>query len=292
MDNISSISETKNPNDKVCAPDKHFENGSCYTLGGLVKMAYGYNKDNPNNQIKLNNSYETLHPHKYKKYLVKEFKKRLNKCDDQKCWSGQSFMKHLNRADKEEIERYTFRPDGPQGKFEWLNTVQIDNVMEQYEKKYPDFNFLGTVPMDFNELDVLGIKNLDFNKLINEGKYKIGMVINLDEHWKSGSHWVSMFADLKMGQIYYFDSYGTRPEKRVRHFMNKINRFCQVGLGIKNTNIDFNRTRHQFENSECGVYSMNFIIRSLKGKSFNEICNTPIPDKKINKCRDKYFTKE
>ena len=45
-----------NPNDKVCAPDKIFEDGSCFTLGGLVEMAKAYNIDNPNNQIKLNQS--------------------------------------------------------------------------------------------------------------------------------------------------------------------------------------------------------------------------------------------
>ena len=40
LDNLSPISEPTNPNDKVCAPDKIFENGSCYTLHSLVFLAY------------------------------------------------------------------------------------------------------------------------------------------------------------------------------------------------------------------------------------------------------------
>ena len=294
MDPNSDNLEPVHENDKKCAPHKMFESGSCYTLNSLVKMANAFNKDNPNNNIKLNPSYETLHPHKYKKYLVKQFQKKLGKsgCSTQKCWTEQSFMRHLDKLSKEEIEKYTFRPEGPEGKFEWLNTMHIDEVMEQYEKKHPDFKFLGAVPMDFDDLEVLGIKNLDFNKLIKEGKSKIGMVINLDEHWKSGSHWVSLFADLKGGHVYYSDSYGFRPEKRVRSFMNRINRFCQVGMGIKNTEVDYNRTRQQYKNSECGIYSINFISRLLKGYTFKQISENPVPDEKINKCRAVYFTKE
>jgi len=285
--------EPNNPNDTKCAPDKLFDSGSCFTLNSLVQMADAFNKDNPNNNIKLNKSYETLHPNKYKKYLVKQFQSKLSKsCDTQKCWSEQSFMRHLSRLTKDEIEKYTFRPEGPEGKFEWLNTMHIDEVMEQYEKKHPEFKFLGAVPMDFDDLEVLGIKNLDFNKLIKEGKSKLGMVINLDEHWKSGSHWVSMFADLKGGRVYYSDSYGFRPEKRVRTFMNRINRFCQTGLGIKNTEVDYNRVRQQYKNSECGIYSINFISRLLKGFSFKQISENPVPDEKINKCRAVYFTKD
>ncbi len=289
LNNIE-LSEPTNPNDKVCAPNKVFEDGSCFTLNAVILMANAYNEENPDNKIVLNPKFETLHPHKYKKYLIKQMKNKMKKvCDNQKCWTQQGFMRHISRTNKEDIEKYTFRPDGPGGKFEWLNTLHIDEVMEQYEKKYPDFKFLGAVPMDFDELPVLGIKNLNFNQLLKEGKTKIGIIYNLDEHWKSGSHWVAGFADLKEGKIYYFDSYGSRPEKRVRAFMNRINRFCQSN-GIKITDVDYNRKRHQFKNSECGVYSINFIVRLLKGKSFQEICDNPIPDEKINKCRMKYFT--
>ena len=74
--------------------------------------------------------------------------------------------------------------------------------------------------------------------------------------------------------------------------MNRINRFCQVGMGIKNTEVDYNRTRQQYKNSECGIYSINFISRLLKGYTFKQISENPVPDEKINKCRAVYFTKE
>lgn len=294
INELENISEVKVSNkDKVCSPDKMFDGNTCYTLKSLINMASAFNLDNPNNIIKLNDTYETLHPKKYKKYLVYQLTKKLSdKCNNQKCWMDQSFMRHIDSLNKNEIKKYTFRPDGPNGKFEWLNTINIDDVMQQYEKKFSDFVFLGAVPIDFDDLDSLGIKTLDFQKLLDEGKSKIGIIFNLDEHWKSGSHWVALYSDLKKGQIYYFDSVGIKPENRIRKLMNRIYRFCKINLGIPKAQIDanYNKERHQFKDSECGVYSINFIVRCLNGEKFIDIQNSKTPDDEINKCRAKYFT--
>ena len=51
----------------------------------------------------------------------------------------------------------------------------------------------------------------------------------------------------------------------------------------------YNKTQHQKGNSECGVYSINFILRLLKGKSFDYITQKRLKDDKINKCRSVYF---
>ena len=51
----------------------------------------------------------------------------------------------------------------------------------------------------------------------------------------------------------------------------------------------YNKTRHQFANSECGVYSMNFIIERLKGKSFEEVTGNVVKDEEMNSRRKTYF---
>ena len=84
-----------------------------------------------------------------------------------------------------------------------------------YEQLYPDFKFLGAVPYDFEELTSLEVYNINFQELLNKGISKIGIVINLDEHYKSGSHWVGLFANFLEKKIYYFDSFAKRPEKRI-----------------------------------------------------------------------------
>ena len=65
------------------------------------------------------------------------------------------------------LEKYTFRPQGPKKKLDWLSTTNINDVIEQYEKNYKDFLFLGAVPYDFQELRELSMGQLNFNELVN-----------------------------------------------------------------------------------------------------------------------------
>ena len=68
---------------------------------------------------------------------------------------------------------------------------------------------------------------------IKKGKYKLGVIFNLDEHYKSGSHWVALYADLNKDQVYFFDSYGKKPEKRIRKLKARERRsFLKKVLGL------------------------------------------------------------
>jgi hypothetical protein len=279
--------------DEKCAPSKTYKDGSCFTLKSLKKIAESYNIKNPMSKIKISDD---------KEGLVKELEDKMkNTCSDQTCWLRTDFVKAMN---DEEIENDTFRPTGPDNKKEWLSTTDINNVVSQYQEKFKDFLFLGAVPADFLELEILGIKDLNFNELNKEGKNKIGMVINLDESWKSGSHWVALYANLDKDQIYYFDSFGKKPYKRTKKFINKIftymyknkykknpiiNDIIKGGASIKDFDVKYNSKQHQFSNTECGVYSMNFIIRLVRGETFQEITNNITKDAEMNKCRDSYF---
>ena len=279
------------PNDKAsvkCAPAIKFSGGSCIDLPILVEMVNAYNKVN-DNKIKLHDRLETLNPKKYKKYLLKEIKSRYdNVCNSQLCWTQQDFIKEMNTMMKDELLKYTFRPEGPKGKFEWLNTTHLNEVMEQYERKYKDFKFLGAVPMDFNNLDVLGINKLDLKDLYNKGIKRIGIIFNLDEHWQSGSHWVAGFADLEKGQSFFYDSYGVAPDRRARELLRRFAKFSEDEFKVR-ADSRHNKTRHQYGNSECGMYSLNFILELLDGSEFDKICNIKIPDSQVNNLRPVFF---
>ena len=285
--------------DDRCAPSKNYKDGSCFSLKSLKKIAESYNLKNPNNKINITDD---------KEKLVEVLENKLkDKCNDQTCWIRMDFIKALN---DEEIEKNTFRPEGPIKKNEWLSTTDINGVVEQYQQKNKNFLFLGAVPADFEEISVLGIDKLNFDDLQKEGKTKIGMVINLDEHWKSGSHWVALYTDLEKGQIYYFDSFAKKPYKRTRKFINKIlkhlyknkfNKDIKINSVIEklkdnktinelnNFDIRYNTIQHQFNNSECGVYSINFIVRLVGGESFDDITKNITKDDKMTECRKTYF---
>ena len=291
-----------------CAPSKVYSNGSCFTNESLQKIALAYNNYtgiNSDKAIDINLS---------KSELVKELTNRISICGaNQLCWLNIDWIKKIKDTD---IHNNTFRPKGPQGRFKWLSTTNINDIMQQYEQIYTDFKFLGAVPYDFEDIEELNISNMDLDKITTNIK-KIGLVINLDEHWKRGSHWVSLFADLHNDKIYYFDSYGTKPKKRISEFVKKLALWCYTRHHLNTQNggsdsfelintesnfmrakknkyeeimdIDYNRIRHQFKNSECGVYSVNFILRILKGETFQQICENITLDDKVNECRKVYF---
>jgi hypothetical protein len=314
-------------NDTKCAPSKKYENKSCFTLSALKNIAKAYNEEHEDDKINIvNNKTELVD------MIDKKMKKKY-KCDKQTCWTRQDFLENLDEEMKEDIMEKTFRPLGPSKKYGWLSTSHINEVIDQYHDIHKEFVFLGAVPYDFDDLKQLEIYNLDFSKLKEEGKSKIGMVINLDEHYKSGSHWVALYTDLDKNQIYYFDSVGKPPKTRIRKFVNRITKFLykkkykqdlyvndilkemkqnnanskvhnkkinnnQVNSKYVNNimkggfDIRYNHIQHQFENSECGVYSINFIIRLVKGESFDSIINNVIKDDIMNMNREKYFRNE
>lgn len=279
--------------DMKCAPSKIYMEGSCFTLEHLIKMAQSYNRFHPHNQINIIPQ---------KKYLVYELKARATECNDQLCWLNLKWVKNLNDPD---ILHNTFRPKGPQGRFKWLSTTDINDIMKQYEYKYTDFNFLGAVPYDFADIPPLNNFNCDdFTKYYS----KLGMIINFDNHNQSGTHWVAVYANLKNNKIYYFDSYGSPPRKRIREFMEKLAKWC-LNHNIDNTasadelfsggnvsdkyrgkiDVQYSKCRHQYKNSECGVYAVNFILRLLNNESFDTICKKIISDDTINQFRKVYF---
>jgi hypothetical protein len=299
---LSDVSEQ----DKRCAPHLSFENGSCIRLEILVKMAEAYNMEFPDNPIDLDNKIEILHPHRYKKYLVKQFTERLReKCNTQRCWAEQGFIRRLPKIAQKEVEKYVWRPQGSHNDEKWLNTTNINEVMSQYEIKYPEFKFLGAVPRDFQDHEIYRMDQSTYRKLWKAGKTKIGIVYNTDPVGAGGEHWNALFADFENGEVFFFDSYGIAPNREVKAHMSQIEQFIRDHcnemtrvnrnkknlMKCKNVKVGYNKERHQRKNSACGVFSINFIIRMLKGEGFENICNSRIHDDIINKCRKVYFNK-
>ena len=258
-----------------CAPaniENIAENGTCFPTNIILKLAKELNIDNNTNTFTI----------------VKNIEKELsNECSNHECLKKLSIFEKLN-IDIENI----FRPNGPNKKYGWLSTLHINDVLKQYEYKYTNFLFLGAVPYDFEDLKMLNFYNINFNELKNNNKTKLGMVINLDEHYKNGSHWVGLYIDLLNYKVYFFDSVGKPPRKRIKHFISKVKKYFNNDLysKYKKPQFKYNNIQHQFKNSECGVYSINFIIRLLNGESFKSIINNRLNDDKINTCRKVYFS--
>jgi hypothetical protein len=222
-----------NKNLTKCAPHLEFENGSCIPLDLLIEMAEAYNKyieqhkkSGTNKElIKLDSNMDVLHPDEYKKYLLLQFKTKFQ--GEQKDWINNKYLQLLSDDAKDELENKVFRPEGPQGRFDWLSTLDINQVLYQYEKKYDGFKFLGAVPIDFMDLDYLPFKKLNFSELEKEGIEKFGIIFNTDKSYQSGKHWISLYCDLKNGHIYFSDSVGKRPPEEINKYMQMIETYLK-----------------------------------------------------------------
>lgn len=276
----------------ICAPGIEYTGNSCISIDLLEKMINAYNNhiQDKNNEILIDKNTKNMkqyNPTTYKKTLINLLDEKLsNKCTNQLCWIGLSVFKHLNKQDYETLTKYTFKPDGPTN-HEWLSNIDIEKIFAQYENYYENFKFLGSVPRDFDDMPEYNFSNLNYDNYIKQGKTLLGLIINHDYHNMSGSHWVALFVDLLKGKIYYSDSVGRNPKKEVRYLIGQFEKY------FKNKNIKFETKINNYEqqqgDSECGVYSVNFILRLLDGETFDEILNYRMRDEEVQLCRKEYF---
>jgi hypothetical protein len=175
----------------------------------------------------------------------------------------------------------------------WLDSLDITNVLQQYEESHPDFEFMGPYPIDFAAPDpykkdntclIDEICSLRVKESIQKGTKYIGIVYNLDPHFKNGSHWVATFIDIPKHKCYYFDSYGMYPPKQIATFMKWLT------TQDPKMKLMYNGRRFQHQNSECGMYSIYFIIRMLMGDNFREFTRQSPPDKVMLSLRSWFFS--
>jgi hypothetical protein len=298
-------------------PDAFRISKSCYTPQILENIKNAYNKDHS-----VKTHIHTTNPTE----IWKELSERLAHCDKEDCWLNQIKDETLRKK----IDRYIFAPDKPyewkSNPNTWLSNYDILNVLEQYEVNYPRFEFIGPTPIDFDtRLDRNRVNPYDtgrsmqskhhssekkcvWNDLchfslkhqLSAKKNKVGIIFNLDKHYQGGSHWVSLFIDISHRFMFYFDSAGGDMPDEVNVLIERIQTQSKE-LGFQ-FDVKTNGTHaHQRGNTECGMYSLFFIITMLTGrptpksrkmsleKVFNLFLTKQVSDKTIEQYRNEYF---
>lgn len=271
---------------------------SCLTPDVLIQLKQYYNSSHPSQPIRYNT------PAK----IWASLRRKLNKCSKEDCW--------LDLIDdvtvRKSLDKELFAPDQPsswkKNPNTWLTNYDIYDVLQQYENKYPQFCVIRPSAIDFDD-KIGGIKSnmcvtedlckFDLIQHINEGKTKFGIVFNLDKHDQPGSHWVSLFIDLDDEYVFYMDSVGDPVPNEIQVFVNRV--IKQALQANKHLHFYENSPmQHQTGDTECGVYSLYFIITMLTGEVDKLVFDTAddkisffknkrIPDKYISKFRKLYF---
>ena len=271
-----------------CSPLVNKNGPSCYDHNTLLYIRDLWNIRHPDDPITSQNDHE----------IWKEIRTNLKSvCSNEKCWFRKEFS---NDPHLKKVIPYTFLPDAPKSwkknPKQWLTSTNIADVMKQYEQKYDNFRFIGPSPIDFDDIDEVDgicvypdLCNYKVTQHIQDGTEKVGVVFNLDPHYKTGSHWVSLYIDYGRKFIFFFDSAGDKMPKRVRTLVDSILSQSNA-LDMPLTEYE-NTVSHQWGKSECGVYCLYMIISMLeKSKTPKMFMDKRIGDSFITKQRKNFFT--
>jgi hypothetical protein len=269
-------------------PKNELNHFTCYTNKDLIYLRDHWNARHPDSKINSNSPKE-IH-NKLTAYLK-------DICNNEACWLKQkTIFGHLESELSD-----SFAPESPdewkKNPNEWLSSTDIMKVMKQYEKAYKCFDFIGPTPINFNTRKLYGecvweeLCNFNLEKLIKKGITKIGVIFNTDPDYKPGQHWISMFVNIKKKTIFFFDSTGDPAPKEVKELIKKI---IEQGNNLPkpiNFKVDSNEgVEHQYGNTECGIYSIFFIVHMLEDKLTEHYLKTHIlKDEYIEKFRHIYF---
>jgi hypothetical protein len=192
------------------------------------------------------------------------------------------------------------RPKAPKewaiNRWEWLSSDDIDSIEKNFMKVFEDYFYVGAVPIDFDLKSETGkclvsaLCKMKLEELSKKGKHRIGIVINTDPHDGPGEHWVCVYCDIRPELEYprmtYFDSYAQKPEKEIVELMERWKeQWDKTGIHDKGMELTYNKTRHQYKDSECGIYCVYFHYACLTEIPMDE----RIPDEVINSFRSMLF---
>jgi hypothetical protein len=289
----ANVSATESLTDSTfqCSPALHRQPGeTCIPKNALEKMRRTWNKLHPTEKIK-GSSESNNNGGIWKQ--IRGAMKRHYQCNTEYCIVEK--MPGIDKKERDSMRAY-FKPAKPDAwdkkPTTWLDSFNIEDVMNQYEEAYPHFEFIGPVPIDFDAPDgawgrciVDELCKLDIRKAGAAGTTMIGIIFNLDAHDEPGSHWVCAFIDIPKSAAYYFDSYAVEPPNEVKVLLKRLH-----DQGI--ANIYYNDVRHQRKGSECGMYCLYTIISLVAGRSFYNVCRRVIDDDTMNSLRDIIFATE
>jgi hypothetical protein len=178
----------------------------------------------------------------------------------------------------------------------WLTTPEFGQVMRQYEAIYPEFEFLGASPIDFDK--PLGnscvwprICGFSIAKAKAKGKTKIGFVFNEDKHTEEGSHWICAFLDIPNDTFYYIDSVANETPKEIKELAERLQKEHKE---VHGRTLKFRESTmpHQRGDNQCGMYCLFFIISLLTEiATYDELMRDRIPDGAMAGLRNHIFGK-
>lgn len=283
---------------QFCSPNTSSSSNTCFTSPQLRLFAIHYNKTH-SDKIRINS-----------KNILQDLNRKLTPFvgnNNQHLWPTYLYSKSPDH-NLIDIATNSLMPAKPsswiQNPNTWLTNFDIDAVLFKYSKtKKYHYHFLGTKPIDFAVIHNQSCSfdkdcRIDVSSILHNNKKFIGLVLNLDRHDQSGSHWVSLFCSIDPSLpsygIYFYDSVSAKIPPIVLPFIHDIQKQLK-SLSYPKPKFYTNSIQHQYGNTECGMFSICFQLRWLnllqknKNTVFSQIIDVDIDDNTMTKIRDILF---
>lgn len=224
--------------------------------------------------------------------LLEILKSKYN-CNSETCvLSNYEVKKYVDSDLIESVLKENFKPLGPKCTKEWLSNFDIDDVLDQMKKKYKHKNFLH-IPFQMRDFEKTGseLANLNWQDEYTKGFRTFGTVMNTDYSTGKGIHWFAIFGDFSDGldvfTVEYFNSSGELPLPEVNAWMKKFKHSLNFEKPVKD--LITTRIVNQQSSSECGLYSLYYIISRLHGVSWEWFNKNRVKDKVMYEFRKYLF---
>lgn len=207
-----------------------------------------------------------------KKEIVESIKSETN-CESESCvYTTYLVKKKLGTHLADQVLKTRFKPKGPYNSDNWLDNFNIDDVLRQNMKKYKKFYAIPYQMIDFAEKKT-ELATINISDQLNHYD-TMAVVVNTDVSSGKGKHWFAIFMDFRQSpyQLEFFNSSGNLPPYQIQTWLNKTKRDLER-LGKKVDIIIVSPDEIQKSDTECGVFSLWFILSRLQNISVSKFRN-------------------
>lgn len=285
-------------NCKACALGKSYNDGSCFTRDELICMIESWNslltktasKYKHNGILDNTIQYKSTWPFKE---LWRALSRAFNlafetKIPEQLYVTFAPLMDEVSQVCPslaDAIRYYSIKPAFSGGVDKWLSNTDIDAVMRQMTYRIKDLKFEGAFPADYLKLYCRKLSNsCSPPYMINydgaESK-KWACILNTDTSGEKGEHWVALYKNSAEESLEYYDSEASEIPER----MAETIAWLANGRSLKENTI-----RSQYDDYNCGVFSIFYIIYRSLGVPLRYFQNNKIQTENIEELRDLIFS--
>lgn len=266
---------TVEKNDNECAVGMKSDSPYCMEPSILAKLKKIHNIQDMSNKTALGRMIE------------------INNCNSESCLFKKNTVINVIGEREASIQlRTRFKPSGPYNSTKWFSNFNIDDVLEQYAKKYNKFLHIPFQMIDFTKQHT-ELESTDFVDIYNKGYKSFGVVLNSDTSYGSGKHWFCVYGDFTSTPITleYFNSSGRCVYPELSQWMYKTKYKLEKKLNIDVKLVNVTSIQNQEDNHSCGTYSLYYLHKRLENVPYSQFTHNPIGDENMHNFRYNLFHK-